>query len=402
MWNNYLRILIFQIFLINGTSILAEGPPETVEETMVYQLKWQEVPGASGYLLEIKNSSGYMVISEKTNSNFYNAANFLSGTYEHRVGVINKIGKVGSFSDWVPFEVVVSRIPSLSKDRVYSISREEKTKTIEFSGKDFLPQMKVYMILDGKKIPAKKVEIESATKARAVFDIDPELDTGLYDLVLENPRKKTLNAKQRIVLSDSKEQAERFASRQEKIINKEIPEDYYQTPYWSTIWRSTVLPGWGQNYIEGSSWKLYTYPLIGLGIAGAYANSYNKFLGARSSYQDSVILGYFLADNPDAQLIWLLNRNTAQSNYSAAKQELNNIQTGIGVFGVFILYNLIDAYFSARRNVAFNDIKPGLPIGQENIRLNARMERGLPQTFSLQPLNLKNEPIYNLEILYQF
>ena len=71
MWNNYLRILIFQIFLIIGTSILAEGPPETVEETMVYQLKWQEVPGASGYLLEIKNSSGYMVISEKTNSNFY-------------------------------------------------------------------------------------------------------------------------------------------------------------------------------------------------------------------------------------------------------------------------------------------------------------------------------------------
>jgi hypothetical protein len=399
MWNRLIPFLIYSFCLLSVVTLYAE--PVTTEETEVYQLKWAEVPGASGYLLEIRNASGYMVISEKTPSNFYNASNFTSGKYEHRVGVINKLGKVGSFSDWVAFDVVVSRIPTLTKNNVFSVSKEEKTKTFFLEGKDFIDPMKVYIVLDGKKIPAKKVNFESSTKATAVFDIDPDFDTGVYDLVIENPRKKLLNVKQRVVLSDSKEQADRFANRQERILKKEIPEDYYNTPYWSTIWRSTLVPGWGQTYIDGQTWKLFAYPLIGIGIAGAYANSYNKFLSARSAYGDAVLLGFLLSENSDSQLFWLLNRNTAQANFANAKQELNTIQAGAGVFGLFVLYNLVDAYFSARRNVAMESTNPGFPIASESVRVSAKMEKiASPGTNLYSQSQL--DSFYQLEFSYRY
>ncbi len=119
-----------------------------------YQLKWMEVEGASGYVLEIKNSAGYMVVSEKVNGTTYDLNNFTSGIYEHRVAVINKLGKVGTYSEWVKFEVVVSKVPTLTKDSVYSVSKEEKTKTLILEGKDFISPMNVFMITGGKKIPA--------------------------------------------------------------------------------------------------------------------------------------------------------------------------------------------------------------------------------------------------------
>ncbi len=375
--------------------------PATTEETMAFQLRWQEVTGATGYLLEIKNSSGYMVISEKMNSNVYDVVNFTSGKYEHRVGVINKFGKVGSFSDWVPFEVVVSRIPTLTKESVFAISKEEKTKTFELIGKDFIDPMKVFLVLDGRTISAKKVEIESSTKAKAVFEIPPELDTGIYDLVLENPRKKTLNVKQRVVISDSKEKANRFANRQERILKKEIPEDYYESPYWSTLWRSAVIPGWGQQYIDGQNWKVYVYPLIAAGIVGAYAQSYNRFQSSKSAYDDSVLIGFLLSENPDLQIPWLLNRNTAMSNFDTAKQELNLIQGGAGLFGAFLLYNLVDSYLSARRNVAQLDPLPGFKLGQENIRLNAKVD-ALPQ-YGLREQNQRQiDSFYLLEFSFRY
>ncbi len=401
MSNKTLFVSIFIFFGICCGSLLAE--PVTTEDTMPQQLSWQEVPGASGYILEIRNSNGYQVLSEKTTANAYTLVNFTSGMYEHRVGAVNKLGKVSGYSEWVPFEVIVSRIPSLTKNSVFSFSKEEKQKVLILEGKDFIDSMKVYMVIGSKKIPAKKVVLESGTVAKATFDIYPDLDTGIYDLVLENPRKKTLTAKQRVVVSDSKERAARFASRQERIINKEIPEDYYETPYWSTFWRSSILPGWGQTYIDGQNWKLYVYPVVAAGILGAYASSYSKFQSAKSSYESTVLMGVFLAEDPNTQFLWLLNRNSAQANFNSAKQQLNVIQAGAGVFGLFILYNLVDSYFSARRNIAWEEPKPGFPILEENVRVSARLGADSIYSYSSQPIQYKTSASnYQLEFSLRY
>ena len=365
MWNKFLLLVLISVTF--GSSLLGQT---NGEESTQYQLRWMEVEGATGYVLEIKNSSGYLVLSERVNGTSYDLVNYTSGIYEHRVAVVNKLGKVGSYSDWVKFEVVVSKVPTLTKDSVFSVSKEEKEKIFLLEGKDFIHPMKVYMVTGGgKKILAKKVIIESDSVAKATFAVDADTDTGIYDLVLENPRNKVLTAKQRVVLSDSKEKAASFAARQERIIRKEIPEDYYETPYWSTLWRSSVLPGWGQKYIDGKNWKLYVFPVVAVSAVAVYANSYNKFLGARADYQSAVLLGAVLVDRQDTQLLWLVNRTNAETKFSAAKTELGVIQAGAGVLGVFLLYNIVDSYFSAKRNVA--NYEPGFPLGEASKRIQA-------------------------------
>lgn len=374
MWNKKRFLLLFA--LLSFSKILSGE--DIGSDASYYQLKWMDVEGASGYVLEIKNSAGYMVVSEKVNGTTYDLNNFTSGIYEHRVAVINKLGKVGTYSEWVKFEVVVSKVPTLTKDSVYSVSKEEKTKTLILEGKDFISPMNVFMITGGKKIPAKSVVVETSGIAKATFDVNPDTETGIYDLVIENPRKKAFLAKQRVVLSDSKEKADRFAKRQEKIIKKEIPEDYYETPYFSTLWRSSLVPGWGQKYIDGANWKFYTYPLLVIGAGAIYANSYNRFLSARSAYESSVVLGVFLAGDPNAQGLWIVNRANAESNFNSARQELNTIQIGAGILGVFLAYNLIDSYLSAKRNVAMDGFE--IPLFEENKRLkvNVNLVRSNP------------------------
>ncbi|TGK79611.1 hypothetical protein EHQ23_18640 [Leptospira bourretii] len=364
MWNNFR--FFFILLLVFTSSLVSQS---SNEDGTQYQLRWLDVEGATGYVLEIKNSSGYLVLSERVNGTSYDLVNYTSGIYEHRVAVINKLGKVGSYSEWVRFEVVVSKVPTLTKDSVYSVSKEEKEKVFLLEGKDFISPMKVYMVTGGKRILAKKVVIESDSVAKATFAVDADTDTGIYDLVLENPRNKVLTAKQRVVLSDSKEKAARFAQRQERIVKKEIPEDYYETPYFSTLWRSTVLPGWGQKYIDGNNWKLYVFPVVALSAVAIYANSYNRFLSARSDYQSAVLLGALLVERQDTQVLWLINRTNAEAKFNSAKSELGVIQTGAGILGVFLLYNIVDSYFSAKRNVANNE--PGFPLGETNKRMQA-------------------------------
>lgn len=364
MWNKFRSYLFLFFILISSLSAQTSG-----EESTQYQLRWMEVDGATGYVLEIKNSSGYLVLSERVNGTSYDLVNYTSGIYEHRVAVINKLGKVGSYSEWVKFEVVVSKVPTLTKDSVFSVSKEEKEKVFLLEGKDFIYPMKVYMVTGGKRILAKKVTIESDSVAKATFAVDADSDTGIYDLVLENPRNKVLTAKQRVVLSDSKEKASQFAARQERIIRKEIPEDYYETPYWSTLWRSTLIPGWGQKYIDGKNWKLFVFPVVAVSAAAVYANSYNKFLNARSDYQSAVLLGVVLVERQDTQLLWLVNRTNAEAKFNSAKTELGVIQAGAGVLGVFLLYNIVDSYFSAKRNVA--NVEPGFPLGETTKRVHA-------------------------------
>lgn len=364
MWNNFR--FCFILLLVFTSSLVSQS---SNEDGTQYQLRWLDVEGATGYVLEIKNSSGYLVLSERVNGTSYDLVNYTSGIYEHRVAVINKLGKVGSYSEWVRFEVVVSKVPTLTKDSVYSVSKEEKEKVFLLEGKDFISPMKVYMVTGGKRILAKKVVIESDSVAKATFAVDADTDTGIYDLVLENPRNKVLTAKQRVVLSDSKEKAARFAQRQERIVRKEIPEDYYETPYFSTLWRSTVLPGWGQKYIDGKNWKLYVFPVVALSAVAIYANSYNRFLSARSDYQSAVLLGALLVERQDTQVLWLINRTNAEAKFNSAKSELGVIQTGAGILGVFLLYNIVDSYFSAKRNVANNE--PGFPLGETNKRVQA-------------------------------
>lgn len=363
MWNRFIYVFFILLF---PTFLFSQDLGETV-------LKWEEVPNSLGYVVEARDSKGKVFISQKITSNSFEIKNIEPGVYEHRIGIINKFGKVESFTEWVPFQIVKSVVPIFGSQKVYFAGRDENTKRIEIKGADFLENMKVYLQKDDEKIIPKYIKISPDGKTAVVdFNTKDIAELGLYDLVLENPRRKVAVKAKNFVFAKDKELAEKVAAKQVRIQNKEIPPDYYDTPYWSTMWRSTILPGWGQEYIDDKSWKLYVYPVVFLGAVGAYAKGYQDFLSARSTYYSTVQNNFLISTTTSNDLVFLFTNQQATDQYNSAKSKLNQIQIGAGAVGVFAIFNIVDAFLSVRRNVASND-KQTLPIG-EGINFKAKSE----------------------------
>jgi hypothetical protein len=391
MLSRFLNIIIL-LFIALPTLLYSQDTGDVT-------LKWEEVPKSLGYVIEARDKQGKLILSEKITRNSYEIENFQPGIYEHRVGVINKFGKVEGFTEWVPFEIVKSIVPVFGSKKVYSAGQDENVKQLEIKGENFLENMKIYLKKENEIIQASSVKISPDGKtATAVFQTKDIIELGLYDLVLENPRKKIATNNKNFVFAKNKDQAEKLASRQVRIMNNEIPPDYYSTPYWSTMWRSAILPGWGQNYIDDKKWKLYVYPVILLGSIGVYAKSYKDFLTARSEYYNSVQNGFILTSTSTASgdLIFLYTNQQSTNQYNVAKSRLNQIQIGAGVVGLFAIYNIVDAYLSARRNVAIDD-RNTLPIG-EGIDFRAKSE--IRSSLSVDSVKMEN--YQSLEFIQTF
>jgi len=362
MWN---RILL-SIIIFFPTILFSQ---EVGDAT----LKWEEVANSLGYVVEARDKQGKIFLSQKITSNSYEIKSIEPGTYEHRIGVINKFGKVENFTEWVSFQVVKSVVPVFGSQKIYFAGQDETTKRIEITGSNFLDTMKVYLQKDEDKIIPKSINISPDGKTAIVdFNTKDIAELGLYDLVLENPRRKVAIKAKNFVFAKDKELAEKVAAKQVRIQNNEIPPDYYDTPYWSTMWRSTLVPGWGQDYIDDKKWKLYMYPVLFFGAAGIYAKGYQDFLSARKTYYDSVQINFLLSSSSTNELLFLFTNHQSTAQYNQAKEKLNQIQIGAGAVGLFAIYNIVDAFLSVRRNVAVNEIKT-LPIG-EGLKIKANSE----------------------------
>lgn len=394
MWNKLQKIIVawwvVAIFLISGLSLRAQDGADI-------SLKWEDVPGALGYILEVRDSNQKVILSKKLDENYFELKDLSPGIYDHRVGIVNKFGKVEGYTEWVPIEIVRAKVPIINEKKVFSAGKEEDTTNIGIRGKDFMEGMKVYLKKDGETIQAHKVTLsEDGGYASADFRIKEIPDIGYYDLVLENPKKKIAVSHRNFILGRDKEQAEKIANRQARINNNELPPDYYDTPYWSTMWRSAIFPGWGQKYIDERNWKLYVYPLVLFGTAGAYASAYRDFLSARKTYYENVQLGFLITNQMDSELIFLLNNQSSTANYNAAKSRLNHIQAGAGAIGIFAIYNLVDAYLSVRRNVVTTE-PSSIPIdGDWRLRANTLFRASDPGA------PFRGEAFNGLELYYRF
>ncbi|EMO28589.1 hypothetical protein LEP1GSC170_0227, partial [Leptospira interrogans serovar Bataviae str. HAI135] len=51
--------------------------------------------------------------------------NLPPGVYEHRIGVLNKFGRVSVFTDWISFEVILSRAPFINPDSSTKLLKEK-------------------------------------------------------------------------------------------------------------------------------------------------------------------------------------------------------------------------------------------------------------------------------------
>jgi len=87
------------------------------------RIVWDEVEGAVGYEIQIKNSTDSFVLKKVVDSNFIDFS-LSPGGYKIRIGAMNKFRKIGSWSDWENIEIKKTITSKLfKKESSYSGSK---------------------------------------------------------------------------------------------------------------------------------------------------------------------------------------------------------------------------------------------------------------------------------------
>lgn len=338
MWSK--RIHLFIVLLLFFYSLHAEEEYGAI--------RWEEVPGAIGYIVEIRNMEGRTIDNKRISTNYYLLDKIQPGIYEHRIGIINKFGKVDVFSEWVKFEIVQTKNPIITTKTIFSASKQENEKKINLEGDYFLPEMKIYLQKGNTIIQPKKYNVNPPKKVEAVINIKEIQELGVYDIILENPKGKKSILPGSFIIGLDPEKVKKYAKKQERILNNEVPPDYYSTPYWSTLWRSSLIPGWGQYYIDDANWKLVFYPFVLLIAVDAYYSNYTRYMESRRIYNRDTQFGLVLyfQQNPD---LFFANYLKTEQTFKTAKQRYERTRLASGGLILFAVFNLMDSLLSARK-----------------------------------------------------
>ncbi|MBK9501158.1 MAG: caspase family protein [Leptospiraceae bacterium] len=120
------------------------------------------------------------------------------------------------------------------------------------------------------------------------------------------------------------------------------------------VWRSAVIPGWGQWHNENTI-KSSLFFVTFFGTAGLMASSYTKFKAAEKDYLSSSQSVLLYPANPNLVGLGYLN---AMSKQSQAQSQANQVKSiSIGLAAIYLI-NLVDAYFfSDKSSTAFFEQK---------------------------------------------
>lgn len=113
----------------------------------------------------------------------------------------------------------------------------------------------------------------------------------------------------------------------------------------SPVWRSTLLPGWGQHY-NGSDFKgnmLFASLFVS---AGFLASSYNSYKEAERNFQDTSNSVLFYPANPSLSVLGYLNSRSLYSEYQA---RANTFSIASGVLLFIYAFNLADSFWWSNR-----------------------------------------------------
>lgn len=149
------------------------------------QISWDAVPGAWGYALEIKDSSGNIIVNTEITDNFYSVAKFEPGEYSFRIATINILKQKGGSTDWIKFTVEKLYMPHLKTVAKKQLISTYNNKNIYVTGKNFRPDSRFLLRSKDKSIEIKDIDIISDTEAELSFRPSSDMP-GLYDLVVIN------------------------------------------------------------------------------------------------------------------------------------------------------------------------------------------------------------------------
>ncbi len=150
------------------------------------KITWEPVPGAWGYVLEIQNSGGTVIVNSEIKDNYYSVSDFEPGEYLFRIATLNLLKQKGESTGWNRFVVAKLYVPQL-----FSVSRRQMVssymnKNILVTGKNFMKESRFLLRGNGKEVDLTGgVKIISAGEAMISYKPASSLK-GRYDFVVVN------------------------------------------------------------------------------------------------------------------------------------------------------------------------------------------------------------------------
>jgi hypothetical protein len=109
------------------------------------------------------------------------------------------------------------------------------------------------------------------------------------------------------------------------------------------LWRSALLPGWGQYHKE-EPYKAFGFGIVTLGLVGGFVSSYANYQSSRSAYlgagSTAQLVSFGTADSSTLGFLSYMNAQSARSQVESASGTVS--LTGGLLLGVYLL-NLLDA-----------------------------------------------------------
>ncbi len=181
-----------------------------------------------------------------------------------------------------------------------------------------------------------------------------DLLTGQY---IQNDLRSASNMLGAVLLADSLFTYFRTENWNEegKFQGEKAPEYFLETTPFSRLWRSALLPGWGQMYADNSLKGGFMMTIFFIsGFVSQIADpsmikSYEKRQKESDAQYAAVGYPFFERLNPGSDItkIWLIDRFDAKAQIDFYKSDRNRFSAALAA--VWII-SMVDAYFFSGRN----------------------------------------------------
>lgn len=249
--------------------LLAAVPPLFAQDdARAIAIRWTPVARATGYQIQVRNEGGDITHDRRLRTTAFEPR-LEPGTYYYRIAALGKGGKPGKFSPWLQVNVKPTRTPQIG-----SIQPAEDTprgKRIEIKGEGFQLESKAFLIRPAGGRVELPTELANENLLYAYVSAALLAD-GDYDIVVENPRGLNESREEAIQIESGQVKVDRSAQRGSRRISAdEVVPPPEPGQKLEALWRSALVPGWGQ-YHQGR-------PLLAMGTLGLQAgmlHSYNR------------------------------------------------------------------------------------------------------------------------------
>lgn len=149
------------------------------------RLSWEPVPGAAGYYLEIRDSTGTIIAETAVKENFYEITDLEPGNYSFRVATVNLLNQKGESSPWINFTLEKLIVPELHSASSRQLIASVTSRDIIVKGNNFNRSSRFFLRSSAGDVTVAGIDIKS--EREVLLNIKPETGmSGVYDLVVVN------------------------------------------------------------------------------------------------------------------------------------------------------------------------------------------------------------------------